>query len=233
MTKNKLERFAEMKTFPNVIEPKFNEIFNKDHKFKGKWKSAFFGNNQPLILELGCGKGEYTVNLAKHDPGSNYLGIDIKGARMWKGAKIAVNENIPNAGFLRTRIDFINSFFDENEVDAIWVTFPDPQPKKAKKRLISSRFLNSYSKFLRPNAPIHLKTDNADLFDYMKLVIKKNDLPVIKLSEDVHNSTDENMKMLRDIQTFYEQQFVEMGKKIKYVCFQLNDSKTLEEPDEE
>lgn len=228
-----MERFSEMKTFPNVIEPGFHEIFNKNHKFKGKWKSSFFGNNQPLILELGCGKGEYTVNLAKHNPHSNYLGIDIKGARMWKGAKIAVRDNISNAGFLRTRIDFINSFFDENEIDGIWVTFPDPQPKKAKKRLISSRFLNAYSKFLRPDALVHLKTDNAELFDYTKKLIEKNDLPVIKLAEDVHNSTEEDMKILRDIQTFYEQQFVEMGKKIKYVCFRLNPSKTLEEPDEE
>jgi tRNA (guanine-N7-)-methyltransferase len=233
VTKSKLERFAEMKTFPNVIEPDFKEIFQKDYKLKGKWRSSFFNNDKPLILELGCGKGEYTVNLAWNDPHSNYLGIDIKGARMWKGAKRALNNNLQNAGFLRTRIDFINSFFDKNEVDEIWVTFPDPQPKKAKKRLISSRFLNTYSKFLRPGAPIRLKTDNADLFEYMKQLIEKNNLHVMKISEDVHNSTDEDLKVIREIQTFYEQQFVEMGKTIKYAAFRLNSTKIIEEPDEE
>jgi tRNA (guanine-N7-)-methyltransferase len=233
VTKGKLEKFAEMKTFPNVIEPDFKEIFQKDYKLKGKWSSSFFKNDKPLILELGCGKGEYTVNLAWNNPNSNYLGIDIKGARMWKGAKIALNNNLQNAGFLRTRIDFINSFFDENEVDEIWVTFPDPQPKKPKKRLISSRFLNAYAEFIKADAPIRLKTDNADLFAYAKQVIDKNNLQVIKSSEDVHNSTDEELQLVRDIQTFYEKQFVEMGKTIKYISFCLNSSKTLEEPDEE
>ncbi len=233
MTKGKLEKFAEMKTFPNVIEPDFKEIFHKDYKLKGKWRSSFFNNDKSLILELGCGKGEYTVNLAWNDPNSNYLGIDIKGARMWKGAKKALNENLQNAGFLRTRIDFINSFFGENEVDEIWVTFPDPQPKKPKKRLISSRFLNAYAKFLRKGGTIRLKTDNADLFEYMKQVIDKNNLQIIKSSEDVHNSTDKDLKLVRNIQTFYEQQFMEMGKTIKYISFRLNSSKKkLEEPDE-
>lgn len=233
MTKGKLEKFAEMKTFPNVIEPGFKEIFNKDYKLKGHWRTSFFQNDKPLILELGCGKGEYTVNLAWNDPHSNYLGIDIKGARMWKGAKKAHENNLQNAGFLRTRIDFINSFFAENEVDEIWVTFPDPQPKKAKKRLISSRFLNTYANFLRPDAPIRLKTDNTDLFDYMKQIIEKNNLKVIKMSEDVHSSTDEDLEIIRDIQTFYEKQFIEMGKTIKYVSFRLNTTQTLEEPDDE
>jgi len=233
VTKGKLEKFAEMKTFPNVIEPDFKEIFQKNYKLKGKWRSSFFNNVKPIILELGCGKGEYTVNLARNDPDSNYLGIDIKGARMWKGAKQAFNDNLQNAAFLRTRIDFINSFFEEEEVDGIWVTFPDPQPKKAKKRLISSRFLNAYASFLRPGAPVRLKTDNANLFEYMKQIIEKNNLPVIKFSEDVHNSTDEELEIIRNIQTFYEKQFVEMGKTIKYVSFRLNPSKSLEEPDEE
>ena len=232
MTRNKLERFAEMKTFPNVVEPSFQEIFQKEYTLKGQWSKSFFRNDQPLILELGCGKGEYTVNLAKHNPSVNYLGIDIKGARMWKGAKTALDEGVPNAGFLRTRIDFINSFFAENEVDEIWVTFPDPQPKKAKKRLISPKFLSAYRKFLKPHALIHLKTDNQDLFAYMKEVIQLNDLPVISISEDVHQTDDNKLEVVRNIQTFYEQQFVAMGKKINYVCFHLNSSEILQEPDE-
>jgi len=232
VTRSKLERFAEMKTFPNVVEPSFQEIFNKDYTLKGRWNKSFFNNGQPLILELGCGKGEYTVNLAKHNPSVNYLGIDIKGARMWKGAKTALDEGVTNAGFLRTRIDFINSFFAENEVDEIWVTFPDPQPKKAKKRLISPNFLSAYRKFLKPHALIHLKTDNQDLFAYMKEVIRVNDLPVKSMSENVHQTEDNELNVVRNIQTFYEKQFVAMGKTINYVCFQLNSSETLEEPDE-
>ena len=232
MTKRKLARFAEMKTFPNVIEPGFNEIFNKEYKLKGKWAGEFFENDKPVVLELGCGKGEYTVNLAKENTERNYLGIDIKGARMWKGAKMALEQNLPNAAFLRTRIDFIVSFFAENEIDEIWVTFPDPQPKKARKRLVSSMFLSRYQQFLKPNGIVNLKTDNTDLFLYADELVKANNLKVVHRSLDVHGSEDKSLEMTRKIKTFYEKQFIEQNKSIKYLAFELDKNKKLTEPDE-
>ena len=232
MTKRKLARFAEMKTFPNVIEPGFNEIFNKEYKLKGKWAGEFFENDKPVVLELGCGKGEYTVNLAKENTERNYLGIDIKGARMWKGAKMALEQNLPNAAFLRTRIDFIVSFFAENEIDEIWVTFPDPQPKKARKRLVSSMFLSRYQQFLKPNGIVNLKTDNTDLFLYADELVKANNLKVVHSSLDVHGSEDKSLEMTRKIKTFYEKQFIEQNKSIKYLAFELDKNKKLTEPDE-
>lgn len=230
MTKNKLERFAEMKTFSNVIEPSFEEIFNADYKLKGKWHKIYFQNNHPIILELGCGKGEYTVNLAREYPDKNFIGIDIKGARMWKGAKKANEENIPNALFLRTRVDFINSFFDTDEIDEIWITFPDPQPKKAKKRLVSTKFLSYYQHFLKDNGIIHLKTDNTDVYEYGCKITDLNNLHVLKNTRDIHNSEDEELKPIREIQTFYEQMFLDEGKTIKYLSFKLNKEKELLEP---
>lgn len=233
MTKNKLERFAEMKTFSNVIEPSFDEVFNADYKLKGAWHKKFFENNHPIILELGCGKGEYTVNLAKQYPGINFIGVDIKGARMWKGAKKAREEGLNNAVFLRTRIDFINSFFESNEVNEIWVTFPDPQPKKAKKRLISTKFLSSYQKILKNNGIVHLKTDNSNIYEYACKITSINHLEVLKKTRDIHNSTDEELKPIVEIQTFYEKKFMEEGKTIKYLSFKLNQSKKLIEPQDD
>ncbi len=230
MTKNKLERFAEMKTFSNVIEPSFEEIFNADYKLKGKWHKNYFQNNYPIILELGCGKGEYTVNLAREYPDKNFIGIDIKGARMWKGAKKANEENIPNALFLRTRVDFINSFFDTDEIDEIWITFPDPQPKKVKKRLVSTKFLRYYQHFLKDKGIIHLKTDNTDVYEYGCKITDLNNLRVLKNTRDIHNSEDEELKPIRQIQTFYEQMFIDEGKTIKYLSFKLNKEKELLEP---
>jgi len=230
VTKNKLERFAEMKTFSNVIEPSFEEIFNADYKLKGKWHKNYFQNNYPIILELGCGKGEYTVNLAREYPDKNFIGIDIKGARMWKGAKKANEENIPNALFLRTRVDFINSFFDTDEIDEIWITFPDPQPKKVKKRLVSTKFLRYYQHFLKDKGIIHLKTDNTDVYEYGCKITDLNNLRVLKNTRDIHNSEDEELKPIRQIQTFYEQMFIDEGKTIKYLSFKLNKEKELLEP---
>lgn len=215
MTKNKLERFAEMKTFPNVIEPEFREVFNKDYRLKGKWNETFFKNDHPIVLELGCGKGEYTVNLAHRYPDHNFIGVDIKGARMWRGAKTAVEEGIPNAAFLRTRIDFITSFFAEDEVKAIWVTFPDPQPKKARKRLVSTKFLTYYQHFIRDDAIIHLKTDNPNLYLYALAIIRENNLDLIHAEDDVHSLDDNHLEEIRKIRTFYEEQFLEENKKIK------------------
>lgn len=231
MGKKKLQRFAEMETFQNVIQPQFEEVYKKDHKLKGRWNKEFFKNENPITLELGCGKGEYTVGLAKQYPQRNFIGIDIKGARMWRGAKTAVTENINNVGFLRTRIDLINSFFANEEISEIWVTFPDPQPKKYYKRLTSTRFLGYYQKIIAENGVVNLKTDNADLYQYTRNLVKLNNLEVLTDTSNLYNSgiVDE----ILSIKTFYEQQFLEQGKPIHYIRFTLDKSKKLEEPEEE
>lgn len=233
MTKNKLARFAEMKTFPNVIEPEFREVFNRDYLLKGRWHESFFKNDNPIVLELGCGKGEYTVSLARRHPDRNFIGIDIKGARMWRGAKTALEGHIPNAVFLRTRIDFITSFFAEDEVKAIWVTFPDPQPKKARKRLISARFLSYYQKFMQNNASIHLKTDNYEVYRYTLAIVRENHLQLLYAENDIYGTSNSELEEIRKIQTFYEKQFLEEDKKIKYLAFKLIKNKNLEEPKDE
>jgi tRNA (guanine-N7-)-methyltransferase len=229
--KKKLSRFAEMETFDHVVQPSFDEVFKKDYKLKGKWGDEFFGNHQPLILELGCGKGEYTVGLAKNNPDANFIGIDIKGTRMWRGAKTALENNMKNVGFLRTRIGLINSFFGNNEVSEIWVTFPDPQPKKYYKRLTSTRFLGYYQKFIKNNGFINLKTDSAELYTYTKKLIELNNMDLVKDTDNLYNSdlVDETLS----IKTFYEQQWLEQGKPIHYLRFKLNKTQELEEPDEE
>ena len=233
MTKNKLQRFAEMKRFDNVIEPSFDEIFQKDHQYKGRWHEQVFGNDNPIVLELGCGKGEYTVNLARHYPGCNFLGIDIKGARMWKGAKAAFQEGLPNVQFLRTRIDFIRSFFAQGEISEIWITFPDPQPKKTQKRLISTRFLTHYQHFLQNRALVHLKTDNTEVYQYAGRMARANNLEILWEVDEVHQTEDEALEKVRNIQTFYEKQFIEENKKIKYLAFRLDVDKPLKEPPDE
>jgi tRNA (guanine-N7-)-methyltransferase len=219
-----------MKTFPNVIEPAFSEVFRKNYHLKGKWNEDFFGNKNPIVLELGCGKGEYTVNMARHHPDHNFIGIDIKGARMWRGAKTAKEESLPNVAFLRTRIDFITSFFAEDEVKEIWVTFPDPQPKKARKRLISTKFLTYYQNFIRNNATIHLKTDNNNLYLYLLQIIRENNLKLIHAEKDIHGVNNKKLDEIRNIKTFYEKQFLEENKKIKYLAFKLNKNLNLKEP---
>ncbi len=228
MTKSKLERFAQMDTFSNVVQLPFTDVYGKDYKLKGKWKSDFFGNNHPLVLELGCGKGEYTVGLARRYPEKNFIGIDIKGARMWKGARAALNEELKNAAFVRTRIEFIQSVFDHDEVDEIWITFPDPQPKKRNKRLSSSRFLNSYKQFLKPDGIIHLKTDNKVLFEYTHALAIENKLPVIVASDNLYKHITEDPVL--SIRTFYEQQFLDQGMNIHYLKFALTDSNQIREP---
>ncbi|MDP4187482.1 MAG: tRNA (guanosine(46)-N7)-methyltransferase TrmB [Bacteroidota bacterium] len=233
MAKHKLARFAQMKTFGNVLEPAFEECFRTDYKLKGKWNEQYFKNDHPIVLELGCGKGEYTVGLGKKYPLKNFIGIDIKGARMWRGAKQALEGNLTNVAFLRTRIEFINSFFAENEVSEIWITFPDPQLRKgrANKRLTSSRFLASYKQFLSDEGLIHLKTDNDFLYHYTLDVAQLNKLEVLVHTDDLYNSvfreTEES-----DIKTFYEQQFLEAGLSIKYLKFKLNRTMNFEEPSE-
>ncbi|MFP4025372.1 MAG: tRNA (guanosine(46)-N7)-methyltransferase TrmB [Thiohalospira sp.] len=231
MSKKKLQRFAEMETFEHVVQPSYGEVFQKDYRLKGKWNKVFFKNDNPIILELGCGKGEYTVGLARQNPNINFLGIDIKGARMWRGAKTALQEELNNVGFLRTRIDFVTSFFAPGEVQEIWITFPDPQPKKYYKRLTSTRFLGYYKNFLNSNGYIHLKTDNKELYWYTKEVINKNNLEIIVDSENIYSNKIIAPVLL--IKTFYEEQFLNEGKPIHYLKFRLNNVLKLEEPDGE
>lgn len=231
MGKKKIQRFAEMETFPNVLQPAFEEVFGRDFHLKGSWRSAFFRNQHPIVLELGCGKGEYTTGLASRFREMNFLGIDIKGSRMWRGAGTALAENLQNAAFLRTRIEFINSFFGRDEVDEIWITFPDPQLKKKRKRLTAARFLNRYAQFLKKGGLIHLKTDNTVLYEYTLALARHNGLNIKFFTDDLYQSSHNGD--LLSIQTFYEKQFVNQGMRINYLCFELSHEKQLEEPDEE
>ncbi len=233
MVKNKLERFAEMNTLPNVVQVPFDEVYLKEFKFKNRWKREFFKNDHPLVLELGCGKGEYTIGLASQFPGKNFLGIDIKGNRMWVGAKLAQKDNLQNVGFLRTRIELIESFFGPGEVDEIWITFPDPQPKKrwTKKRLTSSNFLSRYQKFLQKNGMVHLKTDNFPLYQYTRRLIEYNNLPLFIATDDLY--AGKYSGEVFGIKTFYESGFIEKGDKITYLKFNIHLSNPLVEPPDE
>ncbi|OFX49396.1 MAG: tRNA (guanosine(46)-N7)-methyltransferase TrmB [Bacteroidetes bacterium GWC2_33_15] len=231
MVKRKLIRFAEMETFNHVVQAPFDEVFQKDYKLKGNWNKDFFKNNNPIILELGCGKGEYTVGLARQNTEINFIGVDIKGARMWRGAKTAIESGMKNVGFLRTRIDLINSFFAESEISEIWITFPDPQPKKQFKRLTSTRFLGYYQKLIVQNGIIHLKTDSAELYAYTQKLVELNKLEIDICTDNLYNS--EIVDPVLSIKTFYEQQFLMKGKPITYIKFKLDIYKNLEEPEEE
>lgn len=222
--KNKLARFAEMAAFSNVFQVPFKEAQHQSHSLKGNWSKEVFKNNKPIVLELGCGKGEYTVGMAKVFPNKNFIGIDIKGARMWRGAKTALEENIDNARFLRTRIELVDSFFSENEISEIWITFPDPQMRRDReaKRLTSPGFMKNYFKFLKSGGLIHLKTDSAFLFEYTNEIAAS--LPVIitittpKLYMDIKNfDLPEKEKEILGIPTFYEKKFSEIGHEICYI----------------
>lgn len=221
MGKNKFKRFQENLTFTNLIQPQFDEIFKKDYKLKGNWRKEIFGNDNPIVLELGCGRGEYTVALGEMFPDKNFIGVDIKGARIWRGAKTAVENGMQNVSFLRTRIEFINSFFGQNEVDEIWITFPDPQlsKKRVKKRLTAPQFLGFYSQFLKPEAKIHLKTDSQHLHEYTKAVIAENSLPTEASNNDIYGTgyADD----ILSVKTTYESQFLKEGLAITYLRFGL------------
>jgi tRNA (guanine-N7-)-methyltransferase len=230
MAKKKLQRFAEMEGFPNVIQPAFDDVFGRDHRLRGNWIRDQFGRPGAVVLELGCGKGEYTIGLAQRYPERNFVGADIKGARIWRGAKTALEEKLGNVAFLRTRIEQIASFFGPGEVDEIWLTFPDPQLKKGRKRLSSSRFLNAYKQFLKDGGRIHLKTDSTVLHRYTLSLARHNDLKVLIHTEDLYHS--EAAPELLGIQTYYERQFLAQGMKITYLCFELPHEKTIEEPPE-
>ena len=223
--KRKLEHFAEMKTFANVFEPKLEEVFRADYKMKGKGKSEFFKNDHPLILELGCGKGEYSVGMAQKFPERNYIGVDIKGARMWRGAKTALEENIANVAFLRTRIEFIEGCFAKDEVDEIWITFPDPQPKdrQEKKRLTGPLFIKRYLQFLKEDGTIHLKTDNNFFYNYSLEEVKRHGYEILEATDDLYGEKiedfDETTREILSIKTHYEKLFTAKGHKIHYLKF--------------
>lgn len=222
MGKDKLRRFSENLSFECFVQPAFDEVFRCDYPLKGHWNRDFFRNDRPIVLELGCGKGEYTVALAQRDPARNYIGIDIKGARMWRGAKTATELRMPNVGFLRTRIEFIDSLFAAGEVAEIWITFPDPQLKmrRAKKRLTSPHFLARYARMLAPDGMINLKTDSKHLYAYTGEVIRRYGLRCEVSEADIYGSgyADEVLS----VKTAYEKMFLEMGLPITYTRFSLD-----------
>lgn len=217
MAKHKLARFAENLTFKNLFQLSFEQLAECEFEMRGKWHE-FFGNNNPIVLELGCGKGEYTIAMARQLPDRNYIGVDIKGARLWRGAKTSNEENMSNVAFIRTRIELIDRFFAPDEVSEIWVTFPDPQPKKPNKRLTSQRFLTLYSHFLKPEAPINLKTDSRELYDYtLEEVVPAGGYKVEFATPDLYSSGYGGMATA--VQTFYESMFLAQGKPITYLRF--------------
>ena len=229
MGKNKLKKFAEIENLKCVLQYPREKLLAEGFPIKGKWNSDFFSGNGPIVLELGCGKGEYTVALSKDNPDANYIGVDIKGARIWKGAKTVDNENIPNAAFLRTEIENIDKFFDSGEVDEIWITFPDPQMQKPRKRLTSSRFLNLYGKILKSGGVIHLKTDSPFLYEYTMRLLKLNGFEILRSSDDLYGSGMADPQT--SIKTFYESQWLSRGKKIKLVSFKPVFDKPIIEPE--
>ncbi len=233
MSKGKLAKFAELETYSHVLQPPFDEVFQKEYRLKGSWRKDFFKNENPITLELGCGKGEYTVGQAKIYGNRNFLGLDIKGSRIWKGSTESKELGLKNVGFLRTRIDHINSFFSlEDRVNEIWITFPDPQLRKSYKRLTSSRFLNRYKEFLLPGSTINLKTDNEVLYRYTKSLAEFNNLEILAATENVYES--EYLDEVLSIKTFYEKGWLDEGLRSHYIKFKLDGVKTiLEPPDEE
>ena len=220
-SKNKLKRFKENLTFSNVIQPERASLIAGEFLWKGKWNSHFFKNNNPIVLELGCGKGEYSLHLAKRNPNKNFIGIDIKGARFWRGAKTALDTQVTNVGFLRTQIELIAYCFDKDEIDEIWITFPDPQIKykRTKHRLTHPDFLAAYKKVLKSKGCIHLKTDSSFLFGYTLGIVSQ--VGVIQYAyHDIYNNP-QAPEDATAVQTFYEKMFLEKGQPITYLQFSL------------
>ncbi len=221
-SKNKLKRFKENETFTNVFQPSREEVLNKTLGKEGQW-AQFFGNNNPIVLELGCGKGEYTVGLAKRYPNKNFIGIDIKGARFWRGAKTALEETLPNVAFIRTQIELVAHLFFSHEVSEIWITFPDPQIKykRTKHRLTNPVFLDRYKQILSPKGCVHLKTDSEYMHGYTLGLLQGMGLPIAYANHDVYKNEGSPEEVL-GIQTFYENQYLAVGKPITYLRFSFS-----------
>ncbi len=221
---NKLQKFADLETFTNCFAFHFEQI-EKGFSLKGKWRSAYFKNEQPIVLELGCGRGEYTIGLAEANPNKNYIGIDVKGNRIWTGANYALEKKLENTAFIRSRIDSIEHCFAANEVDEIWITFPDPQPQKTRerKRLTNPRFfLERYKQFLKADGVVHLKTDSTSFYEYTLEVIEQEKLPLIWHTNNLYSNCPADRNELINIKTYYEGLFTKRGETIKYIGFKLN-----------
>ena len=233
MSKGKLAKFADMAKYENVFQYPYSVVENVPFEMRGHWNEEYFHNDNPIVLELGCGKGEYTVGLAKLFPNVNFIGVDSRGARMWTGATQAINEGLKNVAFLRTNIEIIERFFTEDEVQEIWLTFSDPQMKNPRKRLTSTYFMNRYRKFLKDGGLVHLKTDSKFLFTYTTYMVERNKLPLLVRTEDLYHTDgfDEQTNTILNIQTYYESMWIERGLNIKYMKFELPREGVLEEPD--
>lgn len=227
-SKDKLRKFRENETFSCLYQPKTEEVLNTPYPLRGKWGKEVFKNDNPIILELGCGKGEYTIALSEKFPNKNFIGIDIKGARLWKGAKYAQENNLNNVLFIRTRIEFITSLFAEGEISEIWITFPDPQLKRARKRLTGTMFLERYKNFLTQNGIINLKTDSKYLHNYTLALAQQNNLTIHDANNDIYGTgrADE----ILSIKTFYEAHYIKRGLEITYLSFALDNKEPLKEP---
>ncbi|MDR0873512.1 MAG: tRNA (guanosine(46)-N7)-methyltransferase TrmB [Prevotellaceae bacterium] len=231
MGKNKLQKFAEMEAFPHVFQHTSADLLQKPFEMRGQWREQFFKNDNPIVLELGCGKGEYTVALGKLYPDKNFIGIDIKGARIWTGARQSHEAAMRNVAFLRTNIEMINRFFAQGEVDEIWLTFPDPQMKKVRKRLTATNFMHLYQQIVKPNGIVHLKTDSNFMFIYTSEMVKANNFNVLFSNGDLYHSDLQDS--ILSIQTYYEKQWLDRGLTIKYIKFELPEKAELVEPDVE
>lgn len=231
MGKNKLKKFAEMETFTNVFQCGARELLpdSQIYPMAGHWRERFFHNNNPIVLELGCGRGEYTVGLARKYSDKNFIGVDIKGARMWAGAKEAETDGLKNVAFLRTNIEIITSFFSENEVEEIWITFCDPQMKKATKRLTSTWFMKRYQQFINDGGLIHLKTDSPFLYTYTREMLRLNEYSVLADTGDLY-SQQTAYDDAKSLQTHYEKQWLDRGMTIKYLKWQLTKKSEFIEP---
>lgn len=231
MGKNKLKKFREMEDIPFVVQCPFASLAAEGFSMKGHWHTEFFHNDNPIVLELGCGKGEYTVGLAERTPDKNFIGIDVKGARMWTGAKRAQQMGLTNVGFLRTDIELIDRFFGPGEVSEIWITFPDPQMKKVRKRLTSTRFLDLYSHILKPDGKLHLKTDSPFLYTYTRAMADHNGIVPEADTADLYGDPDHPADEILSIRTYYEQQWLSRGLTIKYLRLTIPRDRVLTEPD--
>lgn len=220
MAKHKLQRFAENETFGNLFQRSHYDCQGVEFPLKGKWRTDYFHNDNPIVLELGCGKGEYTIAMAQRDPNKNYIGIDRKGARLWRGCKDALEANMSNVAFLRITIDRIGYYFAEGEVDEIWVTFPDPQLQHERRRLVSPRFVSYYRQIMKEGGGIlNLKTDSRELYEYVLEVAPEQNWPVLEHVDDVYN--EPCAPILKEVQTFYEKMWLAQGKRISFVKIRI------------